>query len=254
MNSSFNKPSNKYKRKGSEFAASSDTATVVSRSVVYQPSTSWQESKNKLASLREHLQQEDNDEVWSVLQNCLTHESSIKDAESIMLEDAAVTQTKLDAAVQEAAEQCKEESAAIYQMQTALHKLHAERDAVLADLSSTDEQVEELNKEIIRYQQEAEEEMGAIDSVEENAKKSVPRLQYLISLYALCTGIKWDFDEERLLEGEVVRTLTLEWSLFGTVESLALGCSYVESRPRMHTHCTHQPAILHWLLVATTTL
>jgi small-conductance mechanosensitive channel len=206
MNSSFNKPSNKYKRKGSDFAPSSET-TVVTRSVVYQkPSTSWQESQSKLASLRERLQKEDNDEVWSILQNCLTHESSIKEAESVMLAESSATQKKLDVAVQEAAEQCKEESEALYQLQTALHKLHAERDAMLADLSATDQQTEELNQDIIRYQQEANEEMGAIDSVEESAKKSVPRLQYLISLYASCTGIKWDFDQERLLEGEVVRT------------------------------------------------
>jgi chromosome segregation ATPase len=206
MDSSFNKPSNKYKRKGSDFAPSSDTAAVVSRSVVYQqPSTSWKESQSKLASLRERLQKEDNDQVWSILQNCLTHESSIKEAESVMLTESAVTQKKLDAAVQEAAEQCKEESAALFQLQTDLHKLNAERDAMLADLSATNQQAEELNRDITRYQQEADEEMGAIDSVEENAKKSVPRLQYLISLYASCTGIKWDFDQERLLEGEVVR-------------------------------------------------
>jgi chromosome segregation ATPase len=123
-----------------------------------------------------------------------------------MLTESAATQKNLDAAVQEAAEQCKEESAALYQLQTALHKLNAERDSMLADLSATDQQTEELIQDITRYQQEADEEMGAIDSVEENAKKSVPRLQYLISLYASCTGIKWDFDQERLLEGEVVRT------------------------------------------------
>jgi chromosome segregation ATPase len=151
------------------------------------------------------LQKEDNDQVWSILQNCLTHESSIKEAESVMLTESAVTQKKLDAAVQEAAEQCKEESAALFQLQTDLHKLNAERDAMLADLSATNQQAEELNRDITRYQQEADEEMGAIDSVEENAKKSVPRLQYLISLYASCTGIKWDFDQERLLEGELVR-------------------------------------------------
>jgi chromosome segregation ATPase len=211
--SSINKaPSNKYKRKGSEFAPATDTASAVaSRSVVYQkPNTSWKESQSKLTSLRERLQKEDNeDQVWSILQNCLTHESSIKEAESVMLTESAATQKKLDDAVQEAAEQCKEESAALYQLQTALHKLNTERDSMLADLSATDQQTEELNQDIHRYQQEADEEMGAIDSVEENAKKSVPRLQYLISLYASCTGIKWDFDQERLLEGEVVRTYLL---------------------------------------------
>jgi uncharacterized protein YxeA len=215
MDPSFNKPSNKYKRKGSDFAPSSDTAAVPSRSVVYQqPKTSWKESQSKLASLRERLQKEDNDQVWSILQNCLTHESSIKEAESVMLAESAATQKNLDAAVQEAAEQCKEESAALYQLQTALHKLNAERDAMLVDLSATYQQTEELNQDITRYQQEADEEMGAIDSVEETAKKSVPRLQYLISLYASCTGIKWDFDQERLLAGEVVRSCYMEFLLY----------------------------------------
>jgi myosin heavy subunit len=226
MDSSFNKPSNKYKRKGSDFAPSSDTTTASSRSVVYQkPSTSWQESQSKLASLRERLQKEDNDQVWSVLQNCLTHESSIKEAESVMLSESAVTQEKLDSAVQAAAEQCKEESEALYLLQTALHKLHAERDAMLADLSSTDQQMEDLNQDITRFQQEADEEMGAIDSVEESAKKSVPRLQYLISLYASCTGIKWDFDQERLLEGEVVRTC---WIIIFYVE--VWDCSFMDAQ------------------------
>ncbi len=142
-----------------------------------------------------------------------------------MLTESAVTQKNLDAAVQEAAEQCKEESAALYQLQTALHKLNAERDSMLADLSATDQQTEELIQDITRYQQEADEEMGAIDSVEENAKKSVPRLQYLISLYASCTGIKWDFDQERLLEGEVVRTC---WIIIFYVE--VWDCSFMDAQ------------------------
>lgn len=197
--------SNTHKRKGSDVVAGAFGSST--RSVVVQPvnsGSSWATTRSKLASYRETLEA-DQDPVWSILQRNLTHNDEAESTKATMMKDADETLKKLEAAVEQAAEHCKEESAAVHEMQQALKKLAAERDNVLHYLSLTDTQIENINKEIMRYQTEADQEIGAIDSVEEERKTSVPRLKYLISLYAMCTGIKWDFDEERILTGSVVR-------------------------------------------------
>jgi hypothetical protein len=65
----------------------------------------------------------------------------------------------------------------------------------------------QLQRTIALHQEEASQEIESIDQVEEERKRQVPRLKTQISLFASTTGIKWDFSQEDLLSGSVVRTV-----------------------------------------------
>ena len=87
-----------------------------------------------------------------------------------------------------------------------LSLLEQNRDKLLLAMEDMDQRQLELQDRIALHQREAAEEIERIDSVDEERKREVPRLKHSISLYASTTGIKWDFLQDDILSGSVVRT------------------------------------------------
>ena len=198
-----------HKRKGSEFGASN--TSYLSRSVVYSPEKSrWEDTQAKMKSLREALQSTtttSDDPVLKELQETQQHEDMVKDNTKTMLQNATEIQNKLDHKVQEAVTACQQESEQVYQSKVQLTELQATRDAMMVELQDADNEIHALQDEIATYKEQAAEEIDTCALLEEEQKLKVPRLKHQISLYASCTGIKWDFDQERVLAGSVVRFL-----------------------------------------------
>lgn len=81
-----------------------------------------------------------------------------------------------------------------------------ERDAITNDLAELKRMGDNLQQKIVRALDEASQVhvVESIDLVEECRQIQVPRLKHQISLYANTTGIKWDFEDDSLLAGQVV--------------------------------------------------
>ena len=101
------------------------------------------------------------------------------------------------------------ESNVLAEQSRQLHQLHESRDQLLRQIDEMDQRQVELHHQIALHQQETTEEMEVIDRVEEERKREVPRLKHTLSLYASTTGIKWDFLQNELLSGSVVRNSSL---------------------------------------------
>lgn len=104
---------------------------------------------------------------------------------------------------------CEQESQNVNAMEDLIKEVTAERDSIQEDMVNLDLTRQNLEKRIAKAIEEANQEVEAIDLVEENRKNQVPRLKRQISLYASTTGIKWDFENDRLLEGHVVSQVSM---------------------------------------------
>lgn len=115
-------------------------------------------------------------------------------------------QDDLDAQIEEATRSCQKESTVLSHLVLQTKRLEQSRDNWLRDIDEIDKRQVVLQQQIALHQQEASQEIENIDTVEEERKRQVPRLKTQISLYASTTGIKWDFNEDELLSGSVVRS------------------------------------------------
>jgi hypothetical protein len=116
---------------------------------------------------------------------------------------------KLKSHIEIACEACKEESDDLYRMQLHLDQLRADRQALHQALEELDGIETETKERILINQEMASQQIESIDQVEANRMRQVPHLKKQISLYATTTGIKWDFEEEDVLAGQVVRYVIL---------------------------------------------
>lgn len=100
---------------------------------------------------------------------------------------------------------CKQESRDLVQLEARVNEMKLERKNLVQKMESLDKTQIELQRNISRFQEEATFEIDCIDRVEEEQKRLVPRLKTQISLYASTTGIRWDFAQDEMLSGQVVR-------------------------------------------------
>jgi len=137
-----------------------------------------------------------------------------QEAIQAMMKESEQVQSKLNAQINEAQAACQQESSVLAQLTISLHGLEQNRDKLLQDMDEIDQRQVELQQQIALHQKEASEEIEYIDSVDEDRKREVPRLKHTISLYASTTGIKWDFSQEEILAGSVVRIVLTQGATF----------------------------------------
>lgn len=100
---------------------------------------------------------------------------------------------------------CRHESRELVDLEGQVAKMKHEQKGLVQDMEKLDKNQHELQSNIAKYLEEASDEIDSIDQVEEEQKRLVPRLKTQISLYASTTGIKWDFAQDEILSGQVVR-------------------------------------------------
>jgi len=102
----------------------------------------------------------------------------------------------------------KSEELVLTNQRKSLTNLQDKIDSLVSDNSSLSIQNQDLERKIAEYEFEASQEIEQIDEVEAARMKEVPSLKHKISLYASITGIRWDFENEDKLKGEIVSILT----------------------------------------------
>jgi septal ring factor EnvC (AmiA/AmiB activator) len=188
-----------HKRKGEDFNSNDSRAVIVAPSM-----DRWEACQSKLAALRESLSAESNDAEDDLIAYLTDLKSRNTQAENKIMQtekEALEIQARLDSQTSEALAACHEESEFLFHLQSELSQRKADRDTLAQELQEYDDEIYSVRDEIAGYKQEISLQLEDAESLEGLRKIQVPRMQQQISLYAMCTGIKWDFAQERRLAG-----------------------------------------------------
>ena len=159
------------------------------------------ETRQKLKELRYFS----SDDLLASLDTCISLQGDLEKEESNAADHSERIKKKLESRIEVARKACREESDDFYRMQLHVEQLRADRQALRQALEELDGIETETKERILVNQETASQQIESIDQVEADRMRQVPRLKQQISLYATTTGIKWDFEEEDLLAGQVVR-------------------------------------------------
>lgn len=159
--------------------------------------SSWEETK---AQLQQDFQFGWLNELSKVQTSLLSERDGLK-------KDAAEKKRVLDDQLQQEQSAFSQESNDVYKLVEKIQDLKAD----VADIEQAISEIRDVETEVranIRlYKQEASQRLQEIDVVEMERMAEVPKIKNQISLYATTTGIKWDYNREHVLAGEVVSSL-----------------------------------------------
>lgn len=185
------------KRKGTATMASTSFSVAVTP---YDTDEEWLDTRQKLKELRTFSM----DNLISSFNSCVSLQQELQQEQTHIVQASQEIKNKLASRIELAREACKEESDDLYRMELTLEQLQADRHALIQSLEELESLQVETKDRILQYKEVASLYIEEIDQVEAERMEKVPRLKQQISLYATSTGIKWDFDQESLLAGQVV--------------------------------------------------
>lgn len=190
----------KNKRKGPSESVYSPTMVVVTTG------DDWAPCRAKLSALKSMVEEEDHDlHQWS---SVLPRDETTRlwqTTEQSMLEEAATLQSRLSEEIKAAAKAHQLESNAQYEAHMTVISLTAERDSLMMDINDADQQIQSLRDDIARNEELTKASREEADVLYHQQEEDIHRDKYMISFYARCTGISWDYDKTDRLAGIVVR-------------------------------------------------
>jgi len=157
--------------------------------------------------LEDEINDNDDDDFLVQVQQCRDAETSITSAQQSMQTTSQRLQDNLIRKIQQEEEKCQEESALTLEMERTCQLLNSERKNLTETLSELAQTRQHLSEKIVEARREANQQVEQLGGIEEARKNQVPKLKHQISMDANTTGLKWNFEKEHLLEGEVVRVL-----------------------------------------------
>ena len=212
------------KRKGSDFGATSATAVAASvntsatttsttRFPLYGASSSsldedWQTLQDKMRQMREQFNTNiQNDPLMETIDDLAAKPRKWQDRIEALSYEAAAVEEKIDDEYQTLQDKWQQQSACerahqerLATLRGTLEGLQLESDALQAALDQTHNALARQSEDRQRLRKAAEERMRTI-------VHKIPKLQQQISMYAMCTGIKWDYDNPDAWTGHVVSDL-----------------------------------------------
>jgi type I site-specific restriction-modification system R (restriction) subunit len=170
------------------------------------------DNEENVDSLKHELQQlrEDQANADSILSSIQNVDENDGVAEDVLMEEASRIKSKLDEKLREAKHAYQAESSVLKDLKNQIDAMHEKRSSLFEGTQELEQKQVVLQKRIALHQEEASQEIDSIDKVEEERKRQVPRLKTQISLYASTTGIKWNFAQDDILSGSVVRSVIKE--------------------------------------------
>uniref|UniRef100_A0A7S1YQV0 Kinetochore protein Spc24 n=1 Tax=Ditylum brightwellii TaxID=49249 RepID=A0A7S1YQV0_9STRA len=221
------------KRKGSDFAASPPTAVITSldtvstcspitsgltpltaSSLFTSPQTSptvhqteeeeaWEESKDLMAKLIEHFDGPDADDDAALVKESMLLVENLKIGSQRNAEEAASVKHHIQRQIKEEEDACRREGEDLAKQNCHIAALEEEIRNLKIINDEVDQQKKESEQRTERYRAEASVEVEKIDEVEAAKIKEVPRMKKQLSLYAAMTNIKWHYEKENVMAGEV---------------------------------------------------
>jgi len=120
------------------------------------------------------------------------------------LKDFTAAQSKLAAKIQQEKKIYQSENADLAEIESSIQKKQIEIESLRNVQGDLLKEKKRLEKQIEEYKIECAEEIEVLDSIETQMIQQIPRVKKRISLYSQATGIKWNYDNIHMVEGELV--------------------------------------------------
>ena len=171
-----------------------------------QQRMAWSQCQQRLTAARQFLsaQAETKDDVIAEFEALANKSRDFRANMEEELQNADALCDKLFHKTQAAHKARRAESQATHALQLQVAQLKAARQTLMGQLQDEADAQHELKLEIARLQSEAERETEGAEQVQLEQQLQIPRLRHQLSLYAACTGIKWDYEQTNVLAGEMV--------------------------------------------------
>jgi len=143
-----------------------------------------------------------------LVSECLLIASKIEqEAKEKPLKDFEALQLKISSRIQQEEELYQTESADLVKKEKELRQLEEGIKSLRIHQQSLVKEKSSHLKKIEEYKSECAEEIEECDEIEAQMMQQIPRVKKRISLYAQATGIKWNYDNVDMVEGEIVSSL-----------------------------------------------
>lgn len=209
------------KRKGLE-AVSAGTASVVTRSPLierknsetsspfsvfspFSPSTTptWEETRDSVDKLLLQFEGPNASKDTAVLKDNTNIIHKLEENVELLKSKSSKIKNEIKMRIQDTSKSLEEESDSLRLQSDHFNQKRRETDKIKSEIEALVNTEIDLKMKIDQHKRDASEEVGQIDEVEEEKKAEVYRLQQHISLLALVSGIKWDYDCVHSIAGEV---------------------------------------------------
>lgn len=194
----------KQKRKGSDVTAGA-VATVnntAGRVPLAENAASIQQQMNALRL--ELPQQPEDDPLIQIINECIAKPRELDVKIQSLEKHAGEIEQKLDTELEDLKVKWQKESEDAFEQRKRLAALESERDSLTLEKEDIEHRMQSIRDEIALAQHQTETEKQQQDRVEREVTEKIPKLQFQISLYAQCTGIKLDYENTEAWSGRVV--------------------------------------------------
>lgn len=183
------------KRKGVDFSSPNSSSSL--------KVLSWSEIKKSLEE-KQKVEFGWSNKLKNVLPQCRLD----KEHEQLN-ESANAIKDSLQNQIAEARLACDEEQSDLSCLNGKIHSMEKEVEQIQKATSDLQEDQTKLQERIKEYQNEISKCQVELNSEEVEMMKQVPKIKSQISLYAKTTGIKWDYNSEHILAGQVVSCIAI---------------------------------------------
>jgi chromosome segregation ATPase len=194
----------KQKRKGSDVTAGA-VATVNNAAGRVPLAENAAILLQQMNTLRLELpQQPEDDPILQMINLCIAKPKELQVKIQSLEKHAGEIEQTLDTELEDLKVKWQQESEDAFEQQKRLTALESERDALTLEKEDIEQRMQSIRDQIALAQRQTESEKQQQDRIEREVAEKIPKLQFQISLYAQCTGIKLDYENMEAWSGRVV--------------------------------------------------
>lgn len=163
----------------------------------------WKNTQQRMKAARDFLQCSpiDVDPLVVAIHKQLNRPMEFSTATEDASNQASDILSKLQQQIVQAQADTQAESAQLDDLQVEIQDFQAKKDQMQLAIKKVVTTMEDLSSEMEEYRKEVEDGQEALQVAQLQHHLQVPRLRHQISLFASCTGISWNFDDESCKEG-----------------------------------------------------
>lgn len=162
----------------------------------------WHDTKEIMDELLQHFN--DPSDGAAQVEKCISTINQIQKRKDKMIQKSNELKSKIGNRIEEEKSALEEDLNELNDHQQHLFELQSEISNIKSKNIDIMNRQNELKEYVVAHKMEASQEIEQIDEVEAARIREVPGLKHKISLYANITGIRWDFEAENILKGEIV--------------------------------------------------
>lgn len=182
-----------------------DTSSPFSILSPFSPSASrsWEDTRDSMDKLLLQFEGPNASNEIAVLKDNMNIIKKLEENVGLLKTKSNKIKEEIQSRIDDSMRKLEEETEALRFQQDCVNEKRSEVDKMKREIAELIKKEMELKMKIEQHKEDASQEVEDLDEVEEEKKAEVFRLQQHISLLALVSGIKWDYDSIDTIAGEV---------------------------------------------------